>query len=437
MLRLGTIISRGAGILFATIVMASAAPARADLLEPDENDTKDEETKDKTEWAAVPVIGGSTDIGFQFGAGFSIARVGGGFKPYWWNMDMLLSTSVKGGPRGTEFVQQSHDMRWDIPGGAGGRVRLMPAVFFDKTVNSGYFGLGNNAPVVTDPDGQVGARYQFKHQEIRTRLNVRQPIAIGSSKGWNALYGWTLRYLNPKAYPESRLSIDAATRDSDGSPLIYGLRPLGIAIVNGGLNYDTRNDEIVPTRGSYHIAAARFAGATPTDSGVRWMGINVVLQKYQRIGRSPFIFAGRLFIDMMMGHVPFYDMSQAGAFAAIDMPGGAQGIRGVPNGRYSGLIKVVGNVEMRTFFTDFHLFGSYFKVGATAFIDAGRIWLDYTFSNPRDGTGLGLKYGIGGGPCFTWDSTALFRVDVAYSPDASAANPGFPVGIYVQEGFMF
>lgn len=432
--RLRSIVSRVVGGVFsAAVVLGTAAPAQADLLEPDDNDKSEEDKKDKTEWAAVPVIGGSTDIGFQFGAALNIARVGGGFKPYWWKMDMLLSTSVKGGPRGTEFVQQSHDMRWTIPGGAGGKVRLMPAVFFDKTVNSGYFGIGNAAPVVTDPDGQVGARYQFKHQEIRTRLNVRQPI----TQEWNAIYGWTFRYLNPKAYAESRLAIDAATREKDGSPLIYGLEPINVGIIQGGVTYDTRNDEIIPTKGWLNTAAFRFAGATPTDSGVRWMGFNVILQKYQRIGRSPFVLAGRLFVDMMAGHVPFYDLSQAGAFAAVDFPGGAQGIRGVPNGRYSGLVKVVGNVEVRTFYTDFHLFGSHFKLGATAFIDAGRIWTDYTFNNPRDGNGLGLKYGIGGGPCFTWDSAALFRVDLAYSPDASAANPGFPIGIYVQEGFMF
>jgi len=416
------------------LACVTASPrAAADLLDPEPPPKNPEELKDKTEWAAVPVIGGSTDIGFQFGAGFSMARVGGGFKPYWWNMDVLLSASVKGGPRGTEIVQQSHDMRWDIPGGASGKVRLMPAVFFDKTVNSGYFGLGNDAPVVTDPEGQVGARYQFKHQEVRTRLNIRQPVG----GGFNALYGWTLRYLNPKAYPESRLSIDAATRNPDGSPLIYGLQPLGVGIINGGLNYDTRDDEIVPTRGSFHVAALRLAGAMPAESGVRWAGLNFIFTKYARIGRSPFIVAGRLFVDMMAGNVPFYDMSQAGAFVAVDMPGGPQGIRGVPNGRYSGLLKVTGNVELRTFFTEFNFLGSHFKVGATTFFDAGRVWLDYTFSNPRDGSGLGLKYGIGGGPCFTWDSTALFRVDLAYSPDASAANPGFPIGIYVQEGFMF
>lgn len=150
-----------------------------------------------------------------------------------------------------------------------------------------------------------------------------------------------------------------------------------------------------------------------------------------------FVFAGRVFVDAMAGHVPFYDLSQGGAFDPNDMPGGAQGIRGVPNGRYAGLLKVVANAELRRIHGSFKLFGSRFQVGTTAFLDTGRVWNDYSFDDVRDGKGLGLKYGVGGGPFLVWDTAAVFRIDVAYSPDASAANPGFPVGIYVQGGLMF
>jgi len=410
-----------------------AAPLQTEPLnQPRLPDEEVEDLRDKTEWAGFPVLGGSTDIGVQFGGAGTVTHVGNRFRPYWWKADALVSASIKGGPRGTEIVQQSHDLRLDIPGGAGGKVRLLPGVFFDRTINSGYFGLGNGTEVVTLPDGQVGARYQFKHQEMRTRLNIRQPL----TGPFSLMYGWQLRYLNPSAYPESRLSIDAATRLSDGRPLIYGLEPLGIGIINGGLIYDTRNDEIVPTKGSYHVGALRLAGATPTESGVYWMGVNFILRKYVKIA-GPVVLAGRLFVDFMAGHVPFYDLSQGGAFIAIDLPGGPQGIRGVPNGRYSGLIKAVGNVELRSVVTSFRFIGSKFQIGNTVFLDAGRVWNDYTFSDPRDGSGLGLKYGVGGGGFLVWDTAALFRIDVAYSPDASAANPGFPVGIYVQEGLMF
>lgn len=388
--------------------------------------------KDRTEWAGFPVIGGSTDIGVQLGGAGTVTHVGDGRRPYWWRVDGLVSMSIKGGPRGTEVVQQSHDMRLDIPGGASGRVRLMPAVFYDRTVNSGYFGLGNASRVVTDSSGQLGERYQFRHEEASTRLNARTPL--GGPYG--TMYGWQLRYVNPHAYPESRLAIDAATRLSNGRPLIRGLQPLGIATLNAGIIYDTRDDEIYTRHGALHVTALRLSGATPTSSDVYWAGFNVVLHWYEKLPES-FVLAGRVFVDAMAGHVPFYDLSQGGAFDPNDLPAGAQGIRGVPNGRYSGLLKVVTNAELRRIHGSFKLFGSKFQLGTTTFLDAGRIWNDYSFNDVRDGTGLGLKYGVGGGPFLIWDTAALFRVDVAYSPDASAANAGFPVGIYVQSGMMF
>lgn len=410
------------------LVVALLLPRTAHAEDPVEQD----DPRDRNEWAGFPVIGGSTDIGVQFGAAGSVTHVGDRFKPYWWKVDGLVSLSVKGGPRGTEVVQQSHAMRWDLPGGGAGKIRLEPALFYNKTINSGYFGLGNAAPVVTDPNGEIGDRYQFRHEEASARFNARTPLG----GPYSTMYGWQLRYVNPHAYPGSRLAIDAATRQDNGEPLIRGLQPLGIATLNGGVFYDTRDDEIFTRKGLFHQAALRFSGATPTSSGVYWAGLDVVLQWYVPLPAKS-VFAGRIIVDAMAGHVPFYDLSQALAFDPDDFPGGAEGIRGVPNGRYSGLLKVVGNAEVRRIHGAFHLFGSRFQIGTNAFFDAGRIWLDYTFDNPRDGKGLGLKYGVGGGPFLIWDTAALFRIDVAYSPDASAANPGFPVGIYVQEGLIF
>src|SRR5207244_74895 len=116
-------------------------------------------------------------------------------------------------------------------------------------------------PVVTNGNGQIGDRYQFKGEEASARFNARFAL----EGPYSMQLGWQLRYANPHAYPESRLAIDAATRLQDGRPLIRGLEPLGIATLNGGLLYDTRDDETFPHTGSFHNFAARFTGATPTS----------------------------------------------------------------------------------------------------------------------------------------------------------------------------
>ncbi len=88
-------------------------------------------------------------------------------------------------------------------------------------------------------------------------------------------------------------------------------------------------------------------------------------------------------------------------------------------------------------FVKFHLLKQKVTLGADALFDTGRSWVDYTFRSPLDGSGLGLKYGVGGGIYVLWGQAAMFRIDAAYSPDAAAENPSFPLGLYVADGVMF
>ena len=105
--------------------------------------------------------------------------------------------------------------------------------------------------------------------------------------------------------------------------------------------------------------------------------------------------------------------------------------RGVPDGRYYGGIKILGNFEVRTVLVKFHIKKHRFKLGLAAFFDTGRVWTDWHKHPALDGDGVGLKFGTGGGLRAQWGETFLARIDFAYSPDA------LPVGIYFSVGHMF
>ena len=85
----------------------------------------------------------------------------------------------------------------------------------------------------------------------------------------------------------------------------------------------------------------------------------------------------------------------------------------------------------------FRLLGQQFQLGNNLLFDAGRLWSDYSFRAAADGDGVGLKWGVGGGEYLQWGQAAVFRLEVAYSPDARSENPGLPLGIYVEDGVMF
>jgi hypothetical protein len=408
-------------------------PPRAAAIElpPPEKTVGDAPVTEHNEFAGAPILGGNTDIGFQVGVAATFTRVSPRYAPYRWKFDGLISASIKGGPRGLEAAQQSHDIRIDVPRALSGRVRIMPGIFFERTVNAGYFGIGNAAPAISNSDGSFGSRYQYVHREIRARVNLRSPIAGPLS----VMYGLTLRNVNPSTYAGSKLDLDSRRLDSEGDPYVRGLESMNHAILSAGLIYDTRDNEITPKRGSFDQYALRAGAATPTRADVAYGGANVIVRRYIPIG-GPFVFAVRGLVDALAGHTAFYDLSQGGAFIPLDLPGGPQGVRGVPNGRYQGLVKVVANAEVRVTHLRFRLFGDEFRVGNNVFFDAGRVFAKYG-PDERDGKGLGLKYGIGAGVFVVWGTAAVFRIEFAYSPDAVSVNPNFPIGIYAADGQMF
>jgi hypothetical protein len=414
--------------------LALVAAPRAARAQPD-RDTGDGverpidyDTK-RYEPAGFPIVGGSSDTGVMAGGVFTLTRFEDGIRPYRWNMDVVASLSVKGNPDGgADVTQQSYLWQWDVPGLAGGNVRLNPAVSYERTINQGYYGIGNATPVyaANAPTGDLSRYNQFVAQEAR----VRQLTRVKISGPLDLMLAPTYRFVSPETYAGSRLAADSAAGG------LLGLQPLSIAQLGVGVIYDTRDNEFFPHRGMYHQIGVKGVQGIPVDAGVRYGEAGAILAGFVPLpGRA--VLATRLFVDAEMGNVPFYDLSRAGPFMSYDIVGGAQGVRGVPLGRYAGLAKVVGNVEVRRRLVSFHALGEPMRLGSTLFFDTGRAFSDYSFRAAADGNGVGLKYGVGAGAFLQWGEAAIFRVDVAYSPDAVAENPGFPVGIYVADGMMF
>jgi hypothetical protein len=381
--------------------------------------------------AGFPLVGGDSDIGFQFGAVATLTRFDGGVVPYLWNMDFVLAASVKDGPHGGEIAQQTYLWNWDVPALLSGRVRLNPLVAYERTINDGYFGLGN-ASSAERPAGIAGASgryFQFIYDEARARELAR----IEMSGPWALMVGPNFRIVEPGVYAGSKLAED--TSGALGAPVVEGARPLGIASFAAGFVFDSRDNEIFTRRGQFHQVSLRYAEGFPLSSGIRYEQASAILAWFSPLGRD-FVFALRSVLDFKFGNIPFYDLFSAGPFITADMPGGPEGVRGVPVGRYLGPIKAVANAEIRTLGAPLHLFGGSFRFGGALFADTGRVWSDYSLSSPLDGNGLGLKYGAGAGAYLLWGQVAIFRMDVAYSPDAIAENPRFPLGVYVEDGTM-
>jgi outer membrane protein assembly factor BamA len=381
--------------------------------------------RERYELAGFPIVGGNSDIGVQFGGAATLTRFEDGVRPYFWNADLLLSASIKSDQNGLRMVQQSHVLRLDMPSVLAARARLDTKLSFQRTINAEYFGIGNATTSALVPgESTLGRRYQYVHQEGRLRaigrVHTGTPVDIAM--------GANFRYEAPGVMSGTKLAEDVATSTVRGS------RSAGLVGLAAGLMYDTRDSEFVTARGAFYQLG--IGGTVGSAEGIHYGDTSAVLSHFAPIG-GPFIFASRFVASFEFGNVPFYDLAQGGTFEPQYLLGGETGIRGVPQGRYAGLVKVISNVEIRAPLPRFRLFGQRFRFGTTTFFDAGRVWSGYAFDPIRDGNKLGLKYGIGAGAFLQWGEAAIFRIEAAYSPDAVSENPGFPVGIYVADGLMF
>jgi hypothetical protein len=386
------------------------------------------------ELAGFPIIGGNTDIGVQFGGAATLTRFYDNARPYQWNADLLLSASAKDDQNGFRLVQQAHVLRLNAPDLFSGRLRLDSRASFQRTINAGYYGMGNATvfdPVPSPGQSTIGRRYQYLQNETKFRVIGR--VRTGTPVDF--AFTGKLRYEAPEVYASSKLAQDLAARNPDGSRVAIGATSMLVAGLGAGVMIDTRDSEFVTRRGVFYQAGVGAFVGTAED--VAYGNAAVVLSHYAPLP-GPLVFASRFVASFLFGNVPFYDLEQGGTFESQYLLGGESGVRGVPAGRYTGPIKVLANTEIRaTPFPRFVLWGQRLRIGNSIFFDAGRVWNQYEVISPADGTSLGLKFGIGTGVFIQWGEAAIFRIEAAYSPDAQEVNPKLPLGIYAADRLMF
>jgi len=170
-----------------------------------------------------------------------------------------------------------------------------------------------------------------------------------------------------------------------------------ISGVGASINWDTRDNIIYPTRGSYHTVTVRVYGSA-LGSDYDFAKYFFDLRHYIPIGGA-FVFAVQGLFDASSGVVPFQKL------AAL---GGQNVLRGYYQGRYRDMYGVVGQVELRA-----QLF---WRVGAAVFAGAGNVaprLNDFDKEYIRYSTGFGLRY------TFDKDEHLNLRLDFGYGEDSS------------------
>ena len=367
----------------------------------------------KTEWGIFPEASFDTDVGFGVGVIGNVARLEPGMDPWKFRVTAQAFLTFGRAPDGRFRVPYTNNyLDFDMPALAGGRLRITGRAYLRRQTNSPWYGVGNLS--VASPDRAAGRFHEYDHlfPGLRVDAWLRVTDAFAVVAGGKVQWNW--------------ISSADGSLVSEQGPGLVGARRHGLLQVQGGVLYDTRDDEPAPVRGVFAELTLR-AGAV-AEEGTGYGGLNANARFYQPILRDRLILAGRVMADVLIGDPPFYEL---GRFAGTrpEEVFGAYGVRGLPQRRYAGKVRLLGNLELRARVATFRLLKIRWTVGGLGFVDAGRVWAGLRPRPDLDGRTLGLKVGAGFGLRVRMGTSFVLRGDFAWSADGS--------GVYVDVNHIF
>jgi len=377
----------------------------------------------KNEFTAVPVAGGTTDIGIGGGFFAALTRNQEGYTPYRWNVEAAGFVSFLLSNGGIVLPYTDVYSKLTVTRFLGGPLQLEVRPSFTDELTLDYYGMGN-ASSATPPAGKSTAYFEYARMHPELLADVRFKIVDHFAGRVGVRYVETLDDIPA----DSKLGVDLRSGSPEVKSLIGPTQTEGAALFRYGVQFDNRDNQVSPHEGTFDEVAFNWSpGGTPALP-FRYGEASMNLRAYLPLFSPRFTLALRFVGDVLFGDVPFYELSRAVDTYAI---GGSNGVRGVPAQRYYGKVKTFGNVEVRAKLFDVRALGKDFTIGAAGFFDGGRVWADTSSQPELDGTGIGLKYGVGGGLRLMSGTAFVLRADVAWSPDAT------PIGGYVVAGECF
>jgi outer membrane protein assembly factor BamA len=378
--------------------------------------------KPEREFNIVPIAGGDSDVGIGGGQVSDIASLSELPPGFRWRLESAAFITFKLRDAGLVVPFQDYYLHLVIPNlGPGQRLRLDVRPSFTHESTLSYFGVGNASVRPALPSSST--EYERMHPTFSVEARYRVVSAF------YALAGSGFTYNRLTVPPTTLLAMDQATGSPEVRAILGNFANHSVQLFTAELQWDTRDNEIVPTRGQFHTLRFRYSPHIGDALPYAYQRLTATTRFYFEPIDPWLTFAGRVVGDVLFGDPPFYELARFDETAAI---GGGKAVRGVPAQRYYGKVKLFANLELRSMVLPFNIRSKRLVLGVAAFFDAGRSWTEISRAHPAlDGTGLGLKYGVGGGLRLQQGRTFVVRLDVAWSPDAQ------PVGAYFAAGQIF
>ncbi len=270
---------------------------------------------------------------------------------------------------------------------------VLQATAFAPENSQNFFGLGNETPYDKVGDYILYYRARFSLYDFDPALRWRSNKNTWSLGPSLQYYRFNRDDNNDRFINNSDLlhSPDSATVSQD--KWYAGLKV--------GFTRNTRNNEVLPSSGSYIDTKLRFYGGLnrAAESSVQLLASYTF---YQRLGNSKrFVLANRTGGGLTFGNQAFYQSNYIG---------GQGNLLGFRSFRFGGQHSLYNNLELRTKIANV---GGYIlpgQFGITAFFDTGRVWT-------KDDRSELWHYSYGGGLYYAPAVLAVIQAQMAYSKE--------------------
>lgn len=336
---------------------------------------------------ALPAISYDSDVGFRYGAlGYIYDWGDGSYYPdYKKQIYMEWSRTTKGS--GINRIE------YDDKAFFGTKLRFTSDVgyFIEQSLDfygfNGYQSIFNSSYSLTDdPDYKSRMFYRLDRRMFRGIFDFQIPLNGNKVRLYSgiSLFNMKIGSVNIDKLNKGKDPADMLP-STDSVPGVYE-KYIGWGIlspneatggfvtqIKGGLIFDTRNNEALPTKGIWDelvlIGSPGIAGTSP------YLQMSITHRQYFNIVPKHLSFAYRLvYQTKLAGNIPFYMLPFYFNTKEIkDGIGGSTTVRGMLRDRIIADGAVFGNAELRYRVVDFKIGSANFYVALSGFADAAQV----------------------------------------------------------------
>ncbi len=296
----------------------------------------------------------------------------------------------------SEKIQRDFDIGFKDLGAGGGRYIVGADVNWFKNPFSRFFGFGNNAPESNESN--------YTSRETRFRLT----LGVNLSPDLSIMIVERFRDVDLQNGAVTSLSQTLTTFNR--TPGVEGAQILGHRLT---AFYDTRDNQLTPTRGSYVNLSLEFNQNVSHSDPNHWLRYTLDARHLIPHADNRMVFVGHVLLDALDREqgarraVPFYERPTLG---------GENTLRAFGLNRFIGNNAMLANLEERVIVGEKRIFDYVIDLEVAPFLDVGRVsqrigFLQYDFTRMQVDPGVGMRVRA--------KPNVVGRLDVAYGKDGS------------------